>query len=163
MQKHAGAGICNSRYCHRRKRSNEGRPASYRSGEQSVFESDPTDSIQSLEVIGGAPPAEYGGKTSVVINVTTRSGLGVTTPHVEIIGSYGTFGSSTLNGNLSYGGEKWGNFLSAGGLNTGRFLDPPEFAVFHDKGNEENFFDRFDHKLSDKHSAQMNLGFTRYG
>ncbi len=38
----------------------------------------PVDSIQSLEVIPGAPPAEYGGKTSLVIVATTRSGQGVT-------------------------------------------------------------------------------------
>jgi hypothetical protein len=36
----------------------------------------PADSIQSLEVISGAPPAEFGGKTSLVIVVTTQSGLG---------------------------------------------------------------------------------------
>ena len=41
----------------------------------------PLDAIQSMEVIAGAPPAEYGDKTSVVINVTTQSGQGVTTPH----------------------------------------------------------------------------------
>src|SRR5579862_6513802 len=40
----------------------------------------PSDAIQSLEVIPGAPPAEYGDKTSVIIDVTTRSGQGVTTP-----------------------------------------------------------------------------------
>ena len=38
----------------------------------------PVDAVQSMEVIEGAPPAEYGDKTSVVIVVTTRSGLGVT-------------------------------------------------------------------------------------
>ena len=27
-------------------------------------------------------------------------------------------------------------FIEVDGLNTGRFLDPPEFTVFHDKGNE---------------------------
>ena len=37
----------------------------------------PVDAVQSMEVIEGAPPAEYGGKTSLVIVVTTRSGLGV--------------------------------------------------------------------------------------
>src|SRR5205085_4016140 len=36
----------------------------------------PLDSVQSLEVISGAPPAEFGDKTSVVVQVTTRSGLG---------------------------------------------------------------------------------------
>src|ERR1700722_20084028 len=51
----------------------------------------PLDSIQSLEVISGAPPAEYGDKTSVVINVTTQSGQGVTTPHGSVTASYGSF------------------------------------------------------------------------
>ena len=37
----------------------------------------PTESVQSMEVIEGAPPAEYGDKTSLVIVVTTRSGLGI--------------------------------------------------------------------------------------
>ena len=36
----------------------------------------PLDSVQSMEVIQGAPPAEYGDKTSLVIVVTTRSGPG---------------------------------------------------------------------------------------
>jgi hypothetical protein len=44
----------------------------------------PLDSVQSMEVISGAPPAEYGGKTSVVIVATTRSGQGVTTPHGSV-------------------------------------------------------------------------------
>jgi hypothetical protein len=34
----------------------------------------PSNSIQSIEVISGAPPAEYGDKTSLVIVATTRSG-----------------------------------------------------------------------------------------
>src|SRR6266478_5206854 len=56
----------------------------------------PADSIQSLEVISGAPPAEFGDKTSLVIKVTTRSGLGVTTPTGSVRASYGSFG--TVNG-----------------------------------------------------------------
>jgi hypothetical protein len=121
----------------------------------------PVDSIQSLEVIEGAPPAEYGGKTSLVIDVTTRSGQGVTTPHGSITTSYGTFGSSNLSGDLAYGDQKWGNFVSLSGLNTGRFLDPPEFTVMHDKGNEENAFDRADYQLTAADSLHLNLGFSR--
>ncbi len=49
----------------------------------------PVDSVQSMEVIEGAPPAEFGGKTSLVIVVTTRSGLGATTPHGDVTASYG--------------------------------------------------------------------------
>ncbi len=121
----------------------------------------PLDSIESMEVISGAPPAEFGEKTSVVINVTTRSGQGMNTPKGSITTSYGSFGTADVGVNLGYGGENWGDFISASGLNSGRFLDPPEFTVFHDKGNEENIFDRVDFQLSKVDSVHVNLGFTR--
>jgi Carboxypeptidase regulatory-like domain/TonB dependent receptor len=121
----------------------------------------PLDSVQALEVIQGAPPAEYGGKTSLVINVTTRSGQGVTKPQGSFTTSYGSFGTSTGGFNLAYGGQKWGNFVSISGLNSGRFLDPPEFAVMHDKGNEQNVFDRVDYQLTQADSIHLNFGFTR--
>jgi hypothetical protein len=121
----------------------------------------PSNSVQSLEVISGAPPAEFGGKTSVVIQVTTRSGQGVTTPTGAILASFGTFGSAAGSIDLSYGGKNWGNFIEVDGLNTGRFLDPPEFSVFHDKGNEQNIFDRVDFQLSPHDSIHLNLGYSR--
>ncbi|MGH9681823.1 MAG: carboxypeptidase regulatory-like domain-containing protein, partial [Candidatus Acidiferrales bacterium] len=104
----------------------------------------PMDAVQSLEVISGAPPAEYGDKTSLIIKVTTRSGMGDTKPTGNITTSYGTFGTVDTDANFAIGGAKWGNFVALNGLNTSRFLDPPEFQVYHDKGNEESGFDRFD-------------------
>jgi hypothetical protein len=121
----------------------------------------PSNSVQSIEVISGAPPAEFGGKTSLIIEVTTRSGLGVKKPTGSLITSYGTFGSSTASFDLSYGGENYGNFFEIDGLNTGRFLDPPEFVVFHDKGNEQNVFDRIDYQLSQNDSVHLNLNYSR--
>ena len=88
----------------------------------------PLDAVQSMEVISGAPPAEYGDKTSVVIVATTRSGQGVTTPHGGVTASYGTFGSSQVAANLAYGGARMGKLYLCGGMNSGRFLDPPEFV-----------------------------------
>jgi len=121
----------------------------------------PSNSIQSIEVISGAPPAEYGDKTSLVIVATTRSGMGVTTPTGSVYASYGSFGSATGGFDLSYGRKNWGNFLEADGLNTGRFLDAPEFSVFHDKGNEENFFDRVDYSLTQMDSIHFDLNYSR--
>ena len=121
----------------------------------------PSNAIQSIEVIDGAPPAEYGDKTSLVIVATTRSGQGVTKPTGSIYGSYGTFGSATGGFDLSYGGKNWGNFIEADGLNSGRFLDPPEFAVFHDKGNEVNTFDRVDYTFTPADSVHIDLNYTR--
>jgi hypothetical protein len=121
----------------------------------------PVDSIDSLEVIQGAPPAEYGGKTSLVIVATTRSGQGVTTPHGGVTASYGSFGTSNLGFNFAYGGQKWGNFISVNGLDSGRFLDPPEFKVIHDKGNEQNAFDRVDYQFTSADSLHLNFGYSR--
>src|ERR1019366_5123821 len=121
----------------------------------------PVDAIQSMEVISGAPPANYGDKTSLVIDVTTRSGLGVTSPHGSVTTSYGSFGTANLGFDLSYGGKNWGNFIAVNGLNSGRFLDGPEFTVMHDKGNEQNVFDRLDFVFSPDDTLHLNLGFTR--
>ncbi|HLI76145.1 MAG TPA: TonB-dependent receptor plug domain-containing protein, partial [Acidobacteriaceae bacterium] len=121
----------------------------------------PAAAVQSLEVIGGAPPAEYGDKTSLVINVTTRSGQGVTKPTGSVTASYGSFGSSNVAADLAYGGKNWGNFITVTGQQSGRFLDAPEFAVMHDKGNEENVFDRVDFDLGPNSSLRTNLQYTR--
>jgi hypothetical protein len=121
----------------------------------------PSNAVQSLEVISGAPPAEYGDKTSLVIVATTRSGQGVTKPTGSIYASYGSFGSATGGFDLGYGGKNWGNFIEADGLNTGRFLDPPEFTVFHAKGNEQNIFDRVDYTFTPVDSIHLNLNYSR--
>jgi hypothetical protein len=121
----------------------------------------PANSIQSIEVISGAPPAEYGGKTSLVIVATTRSGQGITKPTGSVSSSYGAFGSASAGVDLAYGGKKWGNFVEADGMNSGRFLDPPEFQVFHDKGNEQNVFDRVDYMFSPVDSIHLDLNYSR--
>ncbi len=121
----------------------------------------PANSIQSIEVISGAPPAEYGGKTSLVIVATTRTGQGVTKPTGSITSSYGAFGSASAGFDLAYGGKNWGNFVEIDGMNSGRFLDPPEFAVFHDKGNEQNVFDRVDYLFSPVDSVHLDFNYSR--
>jgi hypothetical protein len=121
----------------------------------------PLDSIQSIEAVSGGPPAEYGDKTSLVIKVTTRSGLGVTKPTGSVFSSYGSFGSVSGGFRLAVGGQKWGNFIAANGLNTSRFLDPPELHAIHDKGNEENLFDRVDYQVSGADTIHTNFQYTR--
>lgn len=121
----------------------------------------PVDAVQSMEVIEGAPPAEYGDKTSLVIVVTTRSGLDTPQPHGEVDANYGSFGTAGGGFNLAYGSHKYGNFISVDGMNTGRFLDGPEFDVMHDRGNEENIFDRVDLKPTQNDTISVNGGFTR--
>ncbi len=46
-------------------------------------------------------------------------------------------------------------------MNSSRFLDPPEFAVIHDKGNEENVFDRVDYNFDQANSVHLDLNYSR--
>jgi Carboxypeptidase regulatory-like domain/TonB-dependent Receptor Plug Domain len=121
----------------------------------------PADSIQSLEVISGAPPAEFGDKTSLVIKVTTKSGLSVIKPTGSVRSSYGSFGTANVGFDFAYGTQKWGNFIAANALKSGRFLDPPEFQAIHDKGNEVNIFDRVDYQISQADTIHANFQYTR--
>jgi hypothetical protein len=121
----------------------------------------PAAAVQSLQVIDGAPPVEYGDKTSLVIAVTTRSGQGIMTPTGSLHYSFGTFGTSSLGVDYAQGGRNYGNFIAADGLQTSRFLDSPEFVVLHDKGNEENVFDRLDFNVGPRDAFHTNFQYTR--
>jgi hypothetical protein len=94
------------------------------------------------------------------VKLTTRSGQGITEPTGSVILSYGSFGTSNVAVDLSYGGTNWGNFIAIDGLQSGRFLDGPEFSVFHDKGNEENIFDRVDFQLGKRDSMHIDGQYT---
>jgi hypothetical protein len=121
----------------------------------------PVSAVQSLEVISGLPPAEFGDKVSLVIKVVTRSGLDGTGTHGSIIAGYGTFKAPTGAFALASGNGTWGNFLSVTGLRTDRFLDPPEFKAIHAHGDGESVFDRIDWRGKGNDSAHVNLVYTR--
>ncbi len=58
----------------------------------------PVNAIQSMELITGAPGAEYGDKTSLVVDATTKSGLGLKKPSGSLelsAGSFGTYGEAS--------------------------------------------------------------------
>ena len=101
----------------------------------------PTSAIQSMEAVTGTPGAEFGDKTSLVANITTRSGLGSGRVFGNVDASYGSFGTSGGTAGLGFGGARTGNFLTVEGTRSGRFLDSPEFTPFHDKGTNESIFD----------------------
>src|SRR5258708_32045491 len=120
----------------------------------------PANAIQSMEVISGSPPAEYGDKTSLVINAFTRSGLGQK-PTGSLAASYGSFGAIGEEATLGLGGAHWGNFLLANAERTGRFLDTPEFWPMHDIGNTGTLFDRIDFEPGGKDAWHLNLMAAR--
>jgi hypothetical protein len=125
-----------------------------------VSTSMPENAIASVEVITGAPPAEYGDKTSLVINAITKSGLGAK-DFGSFSTSYGSFGTTQESVTWGAGGKRWGNFISLNGVRSGRYLDPPEFSAMHDVGNNETIFDRADFQPGTNDTLHLNLFFAR--
>ena len=121
----------------------------------------PANAIQSLELITGAPDAQYGDKSSLVVNATTVSALGATQPFGSIEAVAGSFGTYGENATFGWGGAKFGNFLVVDGLRTGHFLDTPEFLPIHDIGNDEDIFDRLDYQLDGRTALHLNLFLAR--
>ena len=104
----------------------------------------PLNALQGMELITGSPEAQYGDKTSLVVNATTRSGLGATQPYGSFDASWGSFGTYTGSATLGFGTPNFGNFLALNASRSGRFLDTPEFLPIHDIGNNGSIFDRID-------------------
>jgi hypothetical protein len=121
----------------------------------------PVNAVESLEVITGAAPAEYGDKTSLIINAITRSGLNQTKPTGSFNALYGTFGTTHEDAALAYGNAKGGNFVAFNFERSGRFLDAPEFTVLHDRGTAVSIFDRVDYSPSPKDNFHLNLFLAR--
>ncbi len=98
---------------------------------------------QSMEVIYGNVPAEFGEKVGAVINMTTKSGLG--SPFKgNVIGSFATF--DTYQGGVSLGGgtQSFGYFASLNAAGSDYFTDAPNPDNLHNDGTTQRGFIRLD-------------------
>jgi hypothetical protein len=116
----------------------------------------PPNAFQSMELVTSAPSAEYGDKTSLVVNAVTRSGLGQK-PSASLDTNYGSFGSVGEDATLGVGSSEFGNFLVVDTSDSGRFLDTPEFSPIHDHGNNEVIFDRVDYQPNGTNSLHLDI------
>ena len=116
----------------------------------------PLNAIQSMELITGTPPAEFGDKTSLIVNAVTRSGLGQK-PNGSFVAQRSSFATYSEEATFGFGGAKLGNFLSFNALRSGRFLDTPELAPIHAIGNSGTIFDHFDYNPNGKDVFHLNI------
>jgi outer membrane receptor protein involved in Fe transport len=93
--------------------------------------------ISYVDVIEGAYPAQYGLKFGSVLNLTTKSGVGAAGfDNNTTVGSYNEF-NSTLDYHAPIPGGG-GYVVSAGGWQTTRGLDPPDFQSPHNNASDVN-------------------------
>jgi Carboxypeptidase regulatory-like domain/TonB-dependent Receptor Plug Domain len=99
---------------------------------------------QSMEVIYGNVPAEYGEKIGTVVNLVTKSGLN--SPfHGDVYGGLARY--ATYEGGLELGGgsRNFAAFASVNGSTSDRFLDPVNFDSLHNTGDTQRGFVRLDY------------------
>ena len=105
------------------------------------------DVIQSVNVITGGFPAEFGNRFGGILDIVTRSGFDANN-HGSVTLGGGTF----LRNNLSfdYGGhtKKFGYLVYGGGFESERFLNTPERGGFHDFGKGARSLVQLDYRLS---------------
>jgi hypothetical protein len=121
----------------------------------------PASALQSMELITGSPDAQYGDKSSLIVNATTRSGLGATKPTGSLSSEWGSFGTWGGTASLGFGSPKYGNFVLVNGVRSGHFLDTPERLPIHDIGNNGSVFDRFDWQPSPRDAFHIDLFAAR--
>lgn len=118
------------------------------------------NALQSVEVREGAPAADVGDKTSMVIVAQTRSGLDQRRPTGSLQFTRGTFATSTGSANVAFGTRKFGSFTATDAVNSARFLDTPETVNLHANGNAENFIQRLDYRATEKTNLQLNASLS---
>jgi hypothetical protein len=103
---------------------------------------------QSIEVIYGNVPAEFGEKIGAVISLTTKTGLGSGKFNGDAFAGGSRF--STMEGGFSagQGTDQFGVFGSVTASTSHRFLDPINFSNLHNRGNTARGFFRLDDALS---------------
>jgi hypothetical protein len=121
----------------------------------------PLNAIQSMELITGTPSAEFGDKSSLIVNAVTRSGLGAGKVFGDIQSNWGSFGTWGGSADIGFGGPKFGNFLAVNGIRSGHFLDTPEQLPIHDVGNNSSIFDRLDWQPTGQDGIHLNLFTAR--
>jgi len=120
----------------------------------------PPDALQSMEIITGAPDAQYGDKSSLVVNATTKSGLGQR-PFGSFEATWGSFATYGEDATFGFGGPQWGNFIALNSIRSGHFLDTPESLPIHDIGNNQTIFDHLDYQPTGRDSLHLNLFTAR--
>ena len=112
------------------------------------------DYVESINVMTGGFPAEYGNRFGGILDVVTKSGL-----------TYRNRGSITLgagtaqrhNVGLELGGrsERVGYYSNVSGFMSDRFLSPPSPRSIHNTGRGVRSFGRLDFRATDSNQVRL--------
>ena len=90
--------------------------------------------FDTVNMMAGGFPAEFGNRFGAIMDVTTRSGRSLDDSGTATLG-FGTVDSR--DGSADYGGStgRWGYYVYGGSFHSGRFVNPPEPEERHAAGH----------------------------
>src|SRR5438876_771297 len=114
------------------------------------------DIIQSVNVMTGGFPAEYGNRFGGVLDIVTKSGFSMNNEGALTLG-----GGNALRNNaaIEYGGhtDRFAYFLFSSGLESARFISPNDPRSIHDSGRGSRNFLQFDFNADRRNSLRLML------
>lgn len=116
-----------------------------------------TDTINSLQVISGGMPAEFGGRNAAVVIVQPKSGI-----DRGVVGSLRGGAADFRTGDIAaaFGGpvgKKFGFFANAATNRSDRFLDPVDPRNFNNRGGGINLNLRADWRATTRDTVLFNV------
>ncbi len=112
--------------------------------------------FETVDLMTGGFPAEYGNRFGGVLDITTRSGASMA-GHGDV-----NFRGATLQNydlNADYGGQagRLGYYFFVDGFTSGRYLDPPEPRELYDFGKGSRATAQFDYRVGTKDTLKLLL------
>jgi hypothetical protein len=112
--------------------------------------------VQTVELLTGNVPAEFGGKVSGVAVLNSRSGLGTgRQASGSVTGLLGGFDTRQAGVQLGGEGSRVGYFGSVTALDTDRFLDQVTLDNLHNRGRFVRAFGRADIRLTSRDTLRV--------
>lgn len=110
--------------------------------------------VQTLSIMTGGFPAEYGSGLGAAVDITTRHATGPAAGVVQA--TYGTYHHADLSANYSQEFERLSVLGGGNVMTTDRGLDPPAASpILHDKLVSGNAFARADYLVSEHERLQL--------
>jgi hypothetical protein len=121
----------------------------------------PTGIVQSVRLVTGGMPVEYGPSSGGVIDVTTRHGAPVPDGEVQML--YGTYRRVQPSAWYSQAMGKTDLFLAGTFVSTQRGLDAPAASpILHDAMKSGNAFARIEYRLGDHDRLTLVARYSQY-
>jgi outer membrane cobalamin receptor len=114
------------------------------------------DQVESMRVLTGNYPAEYGRKLGGIIEVNTEKDL-PSGFHGQFNAIGGSFATGSGSAGMSYAAGKNRFAFSGDGFHTDRYLDPPVQANYTNGADAHGFSASYERDLSDRDRLRLSL------